>query len=96
MFRRVALYAVVVTAVLLAVSVSVFLGEVAWEAPWLCTPGPSYGGVTTTSMLVSFAGFAYGFGGHGGAHNLCTRHVPPSWNHDRRLASSKATHPSSS
>lgn len=52
---------------LLAVSVTVFLGEVAWEAPWNCTPGPSYGGTTTTSVLVSFAGFAYGFGGHGGA-----------------------------
>lgn len=58
---------VIVPAVaVLAVSVALFLYEVAAVVkPWSCEPGPSFGGVTLPSAMVSLGNMAYAYGGHG-------------------------------
>lgn len=58
---------VIVPAVaVLAIAVALFLYEVvAVVKPWSCQPGPSFGGVTWRSAMVSLGNFAYAWGGHG-------------------------------
>jgi len=58
---------VIVPAVaVLAVSVALFLYEVAAVVkPWSCAPGPKFGGVTVRTAMVSLGNMAYAYGGHG-------------------------------